>query len=703
MGGLAAGSAVLGRWGERHANPLVLYAWLELLAGFSAALSLAGLRAVESIYIATYPALSHAHALLAGSRLLGSVLVLFVPTFLMGGTFPVLVAGTAHSQKDVAKRLGQLYWVNTVGAVAGTLLAGFALLPAMGLRFTIAAAVILNGAAGLMALSVGKASATATSKKFSPQPLDSSLPSAEQRPVCFLLLLLAAVGGTGLAYEIAWTRLLSITIGSSTYAFTLMLTTFLAGLVLGAVVFQIFASRAGLISIGSVCWVQIGIGCAVVSSLLAFHWIPALIPRLLTARDRTFGGLVLTQFVVAALTVLPAAIVFGFNFPIVTALIGRGAGNAAASSTSVGTAYAANTIGAIAGSVITGFWLIPWFGSLHVIAALAAANLLFGLAIHLTSKPLRPIALAANILLVVSAFPITSSSFFNNHPLSTLSAVLYGSSYQGRLTLAEAAATKDVVFTAEGVNSSIAVARTDGDVALRVNGKVEASTEDTSTQLLLGHLGAAFQRSPRKVLIIGFGSGMTASAVARYPDVQRIDCIEIEPAVIRAAPYLQSLNRNVLADPRLHIIFDDARNFLLTSRQQYDLIISEPSNPWIAGIATLFTDEYYAAARERLRPGGSFVQWVQAYSLAPIDLRMIAATFARHFPEVTLWRGGETDLLLLGRTAATPFEFTRLRSLWKNTALQEDLLYSRSTSRKDWWLTSYSTMRPSGSWDMAAR
>ena len=160
--------------------------------------------------------------------------------------------------------------------------------------------------------------------------------------------------------------------------------------------------------------------------------------------------------------------------------------------------------------------------------------------------------------------------------------MLYGNSYRGRLNLAEIVATKDVIFTAEGVNDSIAVVRTDGDVALRINGKVDASTQDSRTQLLLGHLGAAFHPSPRRVLVIGFGSGMTASAVALYPGVQKIDCVEIEPAVIRAAPYLQSLNRNVLGNHRVHITIDDARNFLLTSRETYDLIISEPSNPWIS-------------------------------------------------------------------------------------------------------------------------
>src|SRR5439155_1057317 len=246
----------------------------------------------------------------------------------------------------------------------------------------------------------------------------------------------------------------------------------------------------------------------------------------------------------------------------------------------------------------------------RVVALTAGANLLLAIVLELRSPQRRILYLAANLLCLLTALVVGFSSFFYNGSLLSLSAVLYGNSYQGHLTLGEIAATNDLVFTADGVNDSIAVFRSDNYVALRINGKVDASTGDARTQLLLGHLGAAFEPAPRRVLIIGFGSGMTASAVARYPDIETIDCAEIEPAVIRAAPYLESLNRNVLSDPRVHVIFDDARNFLLTSREKYDLIISEPSNPWIAGIATLFTDEYYAAIHQRLVPGGEFVQWV---------------------------------------------------------------------------------------------
>jgi spermidine synthase len=552
------------------------------------------------------------------------------------------------------------------------LISGFVLLPAFGLRLTVGAAVALNLIAGLIASRIAKESAStsevggSTSSKVSVRKLP---PQASHR---FLLILFAVVGATAFAYEIAWTRLLAVEIGSSAYAFTLILAAFLAGTVIGSMTFQRFYRGAREVAMVTFSRTQTWIGVAALSSLIFFHWIPSVIPPLLRATHQTFGGLVLAQAATSALTVLPMAAIFGFNFPAVLVLLDGAMGTIAGKSSVIGRAYAANTLGAIAGSLITGFWLVSWLGSFLVIAATAAVNILLALVLDWFSPHRQIRSLAINFTCLVLAFGIGFSSWFNNPSLLSLSAALYGNTFQGHLTLEEIAATNDLVFSSEGVNDSIAVIRSDNYVALRVNGKVDASTGDARTQLLLGHLGAAFHPVPRRVLIVGFGSGMTVSAVARYPDVEKIDCIEIEPAVMRAAPYLESLNRGVLNDARVHVIFDDARNFLLTSPDKYDLIISEPSNPWIAGIATLFTNEFYAAVRQRLAPGGIFVQWVQAYSLAPEDLRMIVATLAPHFPEVTLWRGEAPDLLFLGRMDATPFRFERLRAQWQNAEVRKD-------------------------------
>ncbi|HTC94530.1 MAG TPA: fused MFS/spermidine synthase [Terriglobales bacterium] len=672
MAGLAAGSAYFGALVERQTEPIALYARVEFAVAATGALSLAGLTGVRLLYITAYPAVGDWQPFLLALRFFGAAVVLFIPTFFMGGTLPILVRSVMQNSAELGTRVSQLYWVNTLGAVAGTLISGFVLLPVLGLRVTIAVAVVFNILAGLIALRMGQEHPPTRVAKGTTKTATSAAPSPQYADSRFLLFLFGVVGCAAFAYEIAWTRLLAITIGSSTYAFTLMLAMFLTGAVVGSALFQRFSGTPERVSIATLSRTQIGIGIAALFSLVLFRWIPTIIPSLLRATHQTFSGLLLAQFVTSALTVLPAAIVFGFNFPLVVVLFGGSAG-AGAGAARVGRAYAANTLGAIVGSMITGFWLVPWLGSFRVIAAAAGVNLLLALALDLRSPQRRILLLAADFLCLLAAIVVGASSFSYNRPLLSLSAVLYGNSY-GHLSLDEIAATTDLLFMADGVNDSIAVVRTDANVSLRVNGKVDASSGDARTQLLLGHLGAAFHPSPRRVLVIGFGGGMTVSAVAGYPDVERIDCVEIEPAVLRAAPYLKDLNRGVLNDPRVHIIFDDARNFLLTSRQKYDLIISEPSNPWIAGIATLFTDEYYSAARERLAPGGMFVQWVQAYSLAPDDLRMIAASFARHFADVTLWRAAETDLLFLGRTEAAPFQFDRLRSLWQNQALHKDFV-----------------------------
>ena len=532
MGGLAAGSALLSRWSARRHDPVSLYSKLELLIGVTGGLSLAALHLVQTVYLAVYPSLGHWQPLLFGIRFFGAVFVLFIPTFLMGGTFPILVAGTVRSREEFALRTGQMYWINTAGGLFGTLLAGFILLPAIGLTLTIVVAAGMNFTAGLLAWRTGRSGETT---------VQTTVPHQSPAASRWLLWMFGVVGFAAIAFEIAWTRMLAVMIGSSTYAFTLMLATFLTGIVIGSMAFQLWVKQARRqISLSRLHWVQIGIGLSALSSLMLFQLVASAIPPLLQGTDHTFGGLLVTQFTTTALTVLPTAICFGFNFPMIIAIVDNSLGRAPGSSSVVGTAYAANTIGAIVGSLVTGFWLIPRLGSFRVVALVAVINLALAMAIHLSRHRRRVIWLVADAILIVSALFIVSSARFYNQSLMSISAVLYGSSYQGRLTLREIASTMDLVFAAEGINDSIAVVRTEGDVALRVNGKIDASTQDSRTQLLLGHLGAAFHPSPRRVLIIGFGSGMTVSAVARYPDVQKIDCVEIEPAVIRAAPYLES-------------------------------------------------------------------------------------------------------------------------------------------------------------------
>ncbi|MGA8232488.1 MAG: fused MFS/spermidine synthase [Candidatus Acidiferrales bacterium] len=688
MAGLAVGSAYLGRWSERRPQPglVRLYSQMELLCAVSGGLSLAALIAVRALFIAAYPLVGGWQPLLVLLRFAGASVVLFVPTFLMGGTLPILVSAVTRSSEELGKRVSGLYWMNTLGAVVGTLACGLVLLPALGLRESVLGAVALNLVAGALAWRIGgpgvEPAAARSGGRTSPPAVGAGgahvTVDAGAGDFRFLLVAFGVVGATAFVYEIAWTRLLAISIGSSTYGFTIMLATFLAGTAIGSAAFGRFsapiaAGRTGPeITVSTFSRTQSLTGLAATSSLVLFHWIPRIVPGVLRATHDTFPGLILAQFATSAFTVLPIAIVFGYNFPAVVVVLGGTRAPGDSYATLVGKGYAANTAGAIVGSIAAGFWLVPRLGSFRAIAATAVINLLLAVALESRAVPRRLALQAANFALICAAIAVGSSSFFYNRALLSLSAVLYGNSYQGHLTLPEIAATNELLFMADGVNSSVAVFQSDNYLSLRVDGKVDASTGDARTQLMLAHLGAAFHPAPRRVLIVGFGSGMTAAAVARYQDVEKIDCVEIEPDVIRASPYFEKLNQGVLADPRMRVFFEDARNFLLTSRDQYDLIISEPSNPWMAGVATLFTTEYYASVRAHLAPGGMFVQWVQGYEIAPDDLRMVIGTLAAHFAEVTLWHGEGSDLLLLGRVDPVPFRFDRLRALWANPAIHKD-------------------------------
>jgi spermidine synthase len=666
MAGLAAGSIYFGESGGRRIRPVMLYAWLELFIAATGAFSLLGLHAVRILYMETYHVVSGSMLILGALRFAGSALVLALPTFLMGGTLPILTIGLARSSSEIGSRLSRLYWVNTAGAVIGALAAGFLLLPTIGLRLTVASAVICNVLAGCLAFACAPSSSEPVS-----QPEESAKWTRGKAPN-FLLVTFALVGATSMAYEISWTRLLSTTLGSSTYAFTIMLATFLSGIALGSWLFERWATRGRSVSLGTFAGTQITIGLAGMIYLLLFSRLPVLAWWMVTATHQRFAGLILTQFAVCALAMLPAAVAFGFNFPAVTSLIAGGQEGGSSRSASVGRACAANTLGAIFGSVGCGFWLVPWLGSFRLLAMTAAANLLLAVILFAHEKPRRTIALIGSAALAALVAVCGGVGMFYDPALANFSVVNHSEAYPPHVNAEELARTSDLLYAEDGLNASIAVTRGENSLALKTNGKTDASTADRITQLMLGHLGMVFGRAPRKVLIIGFGSGMTVSAVARYPDVQQIDCVEIEPAVVHAAPYLAPLNRGVLADPRLHIIYDDARNFLFNTQGQYDVIISEPSNPWIAGVATLFTDEFYREVRSRLTPGGLLVQWVQGYSIFPQDLKVILGTLAPHFPQVSVWRGALGDFLLLAQADPGVLSFDRLRQLWSVPSLRED-------------------------------
>jgi spermidine synthase len=264
-----------------------------------------------------------------------------------------------------------------------------------------------------------------------------------------------------------------------------------------------------------------------------------------------------------------------------------------------------------------------------------------------------------------------------NVRVMTSGPAIYRNAYLGipsGVSLADALSQRQVLFHRDGPSATVAVTRDGDTVTLRINGKADASTtrEDVPTQFMGGHLPLLLHPDPRRVLVIGLGSGISAGAVARYP-VERLDVVEIEPAVVQASRFFTGLSGDFLGDPRVHLVIADGRNFLRTTPERYDVIISEPSNPWIGGIATLFTVEAFEAARQRLRPGGLMVQWAQAYSLAPADLQMIVKTFSAVFPGATVWHVSTADYLFLGWTDPGPLDLGVTRARYGIPAVARDL------------------------------
>jgi spermidine synthase len=675
MAGLASGSAWFGRRCEHWRAPVAVYGWIELGVAVTAAISLAGLAGVRAVYVAVYPYAAGNGAILLALRFTGSAMVLFLPTFLMGGTLPVLVRGLTRNSAELGSRLSRLYWINTAGAVAGTFAAGFLFLPSLGLRRTLGISVALNVAAAVLAMAFGRlgSDVRSTVTVFQQGTARATPASASSQ---FLLICFAIVGATAMSYEIGWTRLLATQLGSSTYAFTLMLGTFLTGIVLGSALFERWSLRHNPSPV-TFAFTQTLTAISALAFLVFFTRLIEVLPPILRATHGSFRGLVLAQFVVCALAMLSAAMAFGFNFPAVVVLIaGPRSFPDAEAGEAVGHAYAWNTFGAIVGAVAAGFWVLPRLGSFHLLAATAGVNLTLAAAISLAftqRPPSKILTIAGNLVLLIAAVLVGFSNYFYDPAVASYNTVMYWNLYDRPLSLRENAHLVDIVYFRDGLNATISVARTDDYVALRANGKVDASNHDATTQLLLGHL-AALAHPPRHVLLIGFGSGMTASALAAYPELERLDVVEIEPAVLSAAPLLAQLNRNVLQDPRVHVTLDDARNFLFTTRERYDLIISEPSNPWIAGVATLFTREFYRASRARLAPGGMFVQWVQAYSLYPADLRMVFATFLSEFQGASLWHGDAPDMILMAPSPPAGEILRRAQSLYRSPRLLDDFV-----------------------------
>ena len=659
MLGLGIGGLVGGRIAHRLRRGIAAYGVIEIVIGLIAL--------AVPFLLGALPPLARTLTVDAGpwglvlGRFFVALLVLLVPTILMGATLPIVVAAVTRDDPAIGARTGLLYGINTLGAVAGVFATAFVLFPRLGLWQSNVFGALLDVAVGVVALAAfGRANAdatrapaasAATGAADATHPVTTSAPALDPRdvpPVGVLLVAYALVGFTALVYEVSWTRALALVLGSSIYAFSSMLGAFLVGIALGSLAARRFVDRsrepivlliAGLIVLG-------------VASLAVTLLLP-LLPEAFLGLLRLTGPIgtkmVLLQVALCVVVQLPATLVLGALFPLLTRLVAAAGSRPGAA---VGRVYFANTIGCAAGAFLAGFVLVPTLGLRDTLALAAAVNLLSAALVLIAQRTLGGAARAAAVVPVVAAAALLVV------PLPFDATALTRGSYRGpelvldfgiRDVPLDGVPRGELLYYRDGMNSTVSVHQQDGVRELRVNGKADASTGgDMSTQILLGQLPLLFGPPPERVAVIGYASGVTAGSVAQHP-VERIDVIEIEPAILEAERYFRDANGRPLDDPRVHPIVDDGRAHLAASPGAYDVIISEPSNPWMSGVSNLFTREFFAIAREALRPGGRLLQWVQLYAMPPEDLYSILAALRSEFAYVYAFSYGEEepDLLLL--------------------------------------------------------
>lgn len=676
LGGLGVGGIVLGRRAERHARPLALYAQLEFLIAGAAALTPVWIGLVRRFY----GALGGSVALGLGggtvTRLLLSMVVLSLPTVLMGGTLPAAARAVADEKDSGRRQVAILYGMNTLGAVLGTLLSTFVLLEKYGNRLTLWMACAVNLIIAYIAREQARADRQPTPR---PEPAASAVSPSEPpgRPLPRLGFVLFSAAVAGLAFllmELVWYRMLGPILGGSTFTFGLILSVALLGIGLGGAGYALCGNRRPptLRDFSVLCLLEalFIIAAYALGDRLALL---ALLLRPLAALG--FFGYVGGWFLVTCVVVLPAAFISGWQFPVLIALLGHGK---TAVGRHVGLAYAWNTAGSILGSLAGGFGLLPLLSAPGVWRL--SAGLLCGLGVAAGALALytdrqdpttdsQPAGQGwLGIALVTAVATLILLQAEGPTPVWRHSGIGVGRAQVQ--SLADNpwrsyihARRRAIVWEKDGVESSVALSIDNSGMAFIVNGKADGNARgDAATQVVSGMIGAVLHPQPRRALVVGLGTGSTAGWLGAIPDMERVDVAEIEPNILQIARACAPVNQDVLKNPKVHTFIGDGRELLLTTRERYDLVVAEPSNPYRVGIASLYTQEYYLSVKNKLTADGLFLQWVQTYDVDNQTVHTIYATLAASFPVVETWMTQSGDLLLIGALHSIHYDVPALRA-----------------------------------------
>ncbi len=717
MGGMAIGGYAIGRRADRIRQPLRLFGLLQFgIAAF--ALLFAGLMKVyPSIYAALARGRDDATIYLTVVRLLFSVVALIVPTVLIGGTLPVLSRAVCRRPENLRRHLSFLYGFNTLGSVLGALLAGFVLLRLYAVSTTLYLAVALNALVGLASLMLPERADAV------PAPADTDAPSAATSvsdapraggteagenllPLRLVLWGIGLSGFCALGYEVLWTRVLTMAVGASVYGFTVILVAFLTGIALGSQAYGVVVRLFRRTSPGTrtvVAWfgmTQVVIGITALVVTVYLRDVPANAVRLqhafLGSGPASFQVRVWAGFLLAFLYTVVPALFMGAAFPLAGEALAR---HRKAVGRAVGDVLGSNTVGAVLGAAVSGLLMIRVFGIERSLEILTLMNVGLGLVVLASLRKPRWLAagVAAATTAVVAVLAVSPGAariwdrryfavFRSNQP----------EAFSTPEMVREAVENTDVLYYAEGTQSTVSVIKVKGgEQAFLTNGRVEASTDlqEQQNQFTLGHLPMLLDRNPKDVLVVGLGSGMTAGAVAVHPGVERVTLAEIEPQVLGVARTFQAYNHHVLDNPKVNVVLNDGRNFLMTTDRKFDVITADPIHPWFQGSGYLYASEYFALAAAHLRPGGVMAQWLPLYELTPKDLSSIVRTFRQHFAHTMLWLV-HYDAVMVGSNAPFLIDEADLERRMTDPAIAGDLRKVEMSSAAD--LLSYFAMGTEG-------
>ncbi len=726
MGGLALGSAVAGRVGARVERPVRAYGLLEIgIAIYALAVPFL-FALVDNLYAILWQQFHPSFFVFSLLRFLLSCLMLLVPTTLMGATLPLLAAALLRSDGPSSTSVTKLYTRNLVGAICGCIAAGFFLLPFLGVRATIYTASLINIVIGIVAVIADRRLETRSSSvtdNLAPEVLDEpavgsqtsettyDAPANEAGGTRFWLFCAFVSGFVTISTQVAWTRMLTMIVGSSTYAFSVAVALFLLGLSSGAYVIS-RRDLAGKLR-STLLKVEILTALSLVFSLVMVNRIPAfLITSGLQLKIDSWAGLLILQIISVALLILLPAFLMGTVMPLV--LVWAGAKSDSASVGLVGRSYAVNTMGAIIGAFVAGFVLIPKVSTrFTILFAASLCVIVAGLAYQpgagVRDRALRrSFAAGATMVAIVLLFLVAPRM-----NLGSLSVGAYDSLVRvigkSRGSVADNASQQNgpaehkLLMYEEGATSTVSVRKDWDAISMAINGRTNASdVEDMPTQVMLGQLPVLLAPSIKNGLVVGFASGVSAGAMLQSP-IGSIECVELEPATVNGSRFFEHVNNLPLNDPRLRLIIDDARTYLRVTPTRYDMIVSEPSHPWVPGVANLFTQEFFELGRDRLTTDGVFVQWLQIYQLSTDSLRSVLATFQKVFPHVLIFRvEGATkgkDLLLVGSKSPMPIDqaMARVRARISDSRVAAELARVNIKSEADvraWYVCDESQLAP---------